>query len=73
MGQMDAGLFARRSGQQLIQETDFATPGIRSRPGQLHKKGDARSQKLKVLCISCNTHWMRELQDQTKQSCCRCS
>lgn len=52
-------------GRQIIQETDFATP-IRTRPGPLNRKGDARSQKLKVVCARCNAGWMSALQEQTK-------
>ena len=37
-----------------------------SRPGPLNVKGDARSQKQKVACISCNNGWMSELQNLTK-------
>jgi hypothetical protein len=37
-----------------------------TRPGPLHRKGDARSQKLKVVCKACNSGWMSELQDRTK-------
>jgi hypothetical protein len=53
-------------GSQFIQETDFTSLGVRTRPGPLHRKGDARSQKLKVVCIACNNGWMSELQDRTK-------
>jgi hypothetical protein len=53
-------------GQQIIQEIDFSVRGVRSRPGPLNRKGDARSQKLKVACVPCNTGWMSKLQDRTK-------
>jgi hypothetical protein len=52
-------------GRQLIRETDFTTP-VRTRPGPLSRKGDLRSQKLKTVCIPCNTGWMSKIQDQTK-------
>lgn len=35
-------------------------------PGPLNRKGDARSQKLKVVCTPCNTGWMSCLQNETK-------
>jgi hypothetical protein len=53
-------------GSQLLQETDFTIHEIRARPGPLHRKGDARSQKLKVVCKACNSGWMSALQNRTK-------
>jgi hypothetical protein len=53
-------------GQQAIQETDFTDSTVRTRPGPLTKKGDARSQKLKVVCVNCNNGWMSKIQARTK-------
>lgn len=53
-------------GAQLIHESRLDNDLIRTRPGPLHRKGDARSQKLKVVCVPCNTGWMSVIQNQTK-------
>jgi hypothetical protein len=56
----------RGQAAQFIHEADFENSTQRSRPGPLNRKGDARSQKLKVACVDCNTKWMSVLQDQTR-------
>lgn len=57
----------RGQGRQLIQEGRFDDrEPLTVRPGPLNVKGDARSQKLKVVCGPCNHGWMSTLQKATK-------
>lgn len=51
---------------QFVRISNFnnGTPLIH--PGPLNRKGDGRSQKLKVICTPCNNNWMSVLQDRTK-------
>ncbi len=56
----------RGQGRQLIQEGQFDNMSLTVRPGPLNVKGDARSQKLKVVCGSCNSGWMSILQNTAK-------
>lgn len=51
---------------QLMLSSDLqgSTPQLRS--GPLNRKGDGRSQKLKVVCGACNNNWMSALQNRTK-------
>lgn len=51
---------------QVIRSSDLVTPGYQWRPGPLNRKGDGRSQKLRVVCTPCNNNWMSELQKRTK-------
>jgi len=53
-------------GVQYIHETKLDTDSIRTRPGPLDRKGDMRSQKLRVVCRACNNGWMSTLQNLTK-------
>jgi hypothetical protein len=53
-------------GAQIIQESNFQNDFIKRRPGTLNRKGDARSQKLKVVCERCNNGWMSALQNRTE-------
>lgn len=56
----------RGQGAHVIQEGRFADNSHTLRPGPLNVKGDARSQKLKVVCGPCNNGWMSILQKTTK-------
>jgi len=56
----------RGQGTQLIQEGRFDDRSLTVRHGPLHVKGDARSQKLKVVCETCNNRWMSDLQNSAK-------
>lgn len=38
----------------------------RAERGKLHLKGDHRSRKLRVVCVTCNTTWMSRLQTAAK-------
>jgi len=51
---------------QNIQEYRLGEGAQEARPGPLNRKGDARSQKLKVVCEPCNIGWMGDLQNLTK-------
>lgn len=45
--------------------SDYGFDGLRPPPyskGKLHRVGDHRSQKLRVVCVTCNTGWMSLLQ-----------
>jgi hypothetical protein len=57
-------------GVQYIHEAkldgDSIRISIRTRPGPLDRKGDMRSQKLRVVCCACNNGWMSAIQSQTK-------
>lgn len=53
-------------GTQVIQESDLSTDLIRLRSGPLTRRGDARSQKLKVVCRACNNGWMSRLQTRAQ-------
>jgi hypothetical protein len=57
----------RGEGAQVIQELALESGGrVTLRPGPLTRRGDARSQKLKVVCAPCNNGWMGGLQGQAK-------
>lgn len=58
---LPAGQFA-----QFIRSSDLRGPIPQLRAGPLNRKGDGRSQKLKVVCRPCNNNWMSVLQDRTK-------
>lgn len=51
---------------QLMHGGDLKEAKYQIRPGPLNRKGDGRSQKLKVVCEPCNNEWMSVLQDRTK-------
>jgi hypothetical protein len=53
-------------GSQSVKASNVLSGQVVSRKGPLDRKGDARSQKLKVACESCNNGWMSQLQSQTK-------
>ena len=53
-------------GSQIIQRSDPRASVVRLHLGPLNRKGDARSQKLKVVCAPCNNGWMSILQARTK-------
>lgn len=52
------------TGQSLI--TGGRTVGQTETRGELHRDGDPRSQKLRVVCSTCNNKWMSQLQKQAK-------
>lgn len=56
----------RGQGHQIIQSGDLNSPVHNLRTGPLNRKGDARSQKLQVVCRPCNNEWMSVLQGRTK-------
>lgn len=47
--------------------------GYKSLRGALNRPGDARSQTLKIACRSCNTGWMKQIQDNAIQPLTRLS
>ena len=51
---------------QQIGVRNFETGARHTQPGPLDVKGDARSQKLKVVCETCNNNWMSQLQALAK-------
>ena len=53
-------------GTQVIQEGRFFENSSTVRAGPLNRKGDLRSQKLKVVCKPCNEGWMGTIQQKTK-------
>jgi len=53
-------------GMQIIHEGNFIDGSQHLRPGPLNRKGDFRSQTLRVVCRPCNHGWMGSIQERTK-------
>jgi hypothetical protein len=53
-------------GTQLVLGSEAGKSPQEVRHGPLTRKGDARSQRLKIACVPCNTGWMSVLQQKTK-------
>lgn len=51
---------------QVIRSSDLVNPNYQWEPGPLNRKGDGRSQKLKVVCTLCNNTWMSRLQNLSR-------
>ena len=56
----------RGEGAQVIEKSNYGDSAPQRWLGPLTKKGDARSQKLKVVCRPCNSGWMSVLQNKTR-------